>query len=227
MGVIGVTSANYLASAGHDVTAIDRQPGAALETSFANAGEISPGYASPWAAPGIPQKAVKWLFLKHAPLIIRPRADTMNARRRDLMPICRLVTPNLIELARLNGSTPAPDEEAARLQGEEPSRAIGAAVLVKGGHARDDRAVDILLRPDRPARRFAATRLPGDMRGTGCMLSSAIAASLALGASLEESVRRAKRYVFDALAGRRDRRNTGHRLRVRPPRPVDKYSAWV
>lgn len=74
-GVIGVTSAYYLARAGHEVTVVDRQQGAALETSFANAGEISPGYASPWAAPGIPQKAVKWLFMKHAPLIIRPMAD--------------------------------------------------------------------------------------------------------------------------------------------------------
>ena len=58
-GVIGVTSAYYLAKAGHQVTVIDRQSGPALETSFANAGEISPGYASPWAAPGIPQKARK------------------------------------------------------------------------------------------------------------------------------------------------------------------------
>ncbi|MFT2215625.1 D-amino acid dehydrogenase [Rhizobium giardinii] len=74
-GVIGVTTAYYLAQSGHDVTVLDRQSGPALETSFANAGEISPGYASPWAAPGIPQKAVKWLFMKHAPLIIRPRAD--------------------------------------------------------------------------------------------------------------------------------------------------------
>jgi D-amino-acid dehydrogenase len=51
---------------------IDRQPGPALETSFANAGQISPGYASPWAAPGIPLKAFKWLFQRHAPLAIRP-----------------------------------------------------------------------------------------------------------------------------------------------------------
>jgi D-amino-acid dehydrogenase len=74
-GVIGVTSAWYLAKAGHEVTVIDRQPGPSLETSFANAGEISPGYSSPWAAPGIPMKAVKWLFMKHAPLIIQPRPD--------------------------------------------------------------------------------------------------------------------------------------------------------
>lgn len=74
-GVIGVTSAYYLAKAGHEVTVLDRQPGPALETSFANAGEISPGYSSPWAAPGIPQKAVKWVFMKYAPLIIQPMLD--------------------------------------------------------------------------------------------------------------------------------------------------------
>ncbi len=74
-GVIGVTSAWYLAKAGHQVTVIDRQPGPSLETSFANAGEISPGYSSPWAAPGIPAKAIKWMFMKHAPLIIQPRPD--------------------------------------------------------------------------------------------------------------------------------------------------------
>lgn len=74
-GVIGVTTAWYLAKAGHEVTVVDRQDGPALETSFANAGEISPGYASPWAAPGIPMKAAKWLFMRHAPLIISPKPE--------------------------------------------------------------------------------------------------------------------------------------------------------
>ncbi|MFD2250678.1 D-amino-acid dehydrogenase [Pseudochelatococcus lubricantis] len=74
-GVVGVTSAWYLAKAGCDVTVIDRQQGPALETSFANAGQISPGYASPWASPEIPLKAFKWLFMEHSPLILRPRAD--------------------------------------------------------------------------------------------------------------------------------------------------------
>ena len=67
--------AYYLAKAGHEVTVIDRQPGPALETSFANAGEVSPGYSSPWAAPGIPLKAMKWLLMRHAPLIVRPAID--------------------------------------------------------------------------------------------------------------------------------------------------------
>lgn len=74
-GVIGVTTAYYLALAGHEVLVLDRQPGPALETSFANAGEISPGYASPWAAPDIPRKALKWLFMRFSPLILRPKAD--------------------------------------------------------------------------------------------------------------------------------------------------------
>ncbi|MCR6661519.1 MAG: D-amino acid dehydrogenase [Asticcacaulis sp.] len=79
-GVIGVTTAWYLAKAGHEVTVLDRQSGAALETSFANAGEVSPGYSSPWAAPGIPQKALKWLFMEHAPLIVRPTIDPATVR---------------------------------------------------------------------------------------------------------------------------------------------------
>ena len=77
-GVIGVTSAYYLAKAGHEVTVIDRQPGPALETSFANAGQISPGYASPWAAPGIPLKAMKWMLQRHAPLSITPDGTTFQ-----------------------------------------------------------------------------------------------------------------------------------------------------
>jgi D-amino-acid dehydrogenase len=74
-GVIGVASAYYLAKVGHDVTVVDRQPGPGLETSFANAGEISPGYASPWAGPGIPVKAIKWLLMRDGPLVIRPLID--------------------------------------------------------------------------------------------------------------------------------------------------------
>ncbi|MCW2249351.1 D-amino-acid dehydrogenase [Azospirillum fermentarium] len=74
-GVIGVTTAYYLAKDGHAVTVIDRQPGAALETSYANAGEVSPGYSAPWAGPGVPLKAIKWLLMKHSPLVIRPRMD--------------------------------------------------------------------------------------------------------------------------------------------------------
>ncbi|HTI00783.1 MAG TPA: D-amino acid dehydrogenase [Acidisoma sp.] len=74
-GVVGVTTAYQLAKAGHAVTVVDRQSGPALETSFGNAGEVSFGYCGPWAAPGVPQKALKWLFMEHAPLILRPKPD--------------------------------------------------------------------------------------------------------------------------------------------------------
>lgn len=74
-GVIGVTSAYYLAREGHEVVVIDRQPEPALENSFANAGEVSPGYSAPWAAPGIPLKAIKWMLMKHSPLVIRSQLD--------------------------------------------------------------------------------------------------------------------------------------------------------
>lgn len=69
-GVIGVASAYYLAQQGAEVTVLDRQSGPAEETRFGNAGQISPGYSTPWAAPGIPFKAVKWMFQHHAPLAI-------------------------------------------------------------------------------------------------------------------------------------------------------------
>ncbi|MEE4462265.1 D-amino acid dehydrogenase, partial [Azotobacter chroococcum] len=74
-GVIGTTTAYYLARAGFEVTVVDRAEGPAMETSFANAGQVSPGYASPWAAPGVPLKALKWLLERHAPLAIKPTAD--------------------------------------------------------------------------------------------------------------------------------------------------------
>jgi D-amino-acid dehydrogenase len=69
-GVVGVTSAYYLARQGHEVTVVDRQPAAGMETSFANAGQVSPGYSAPWAAPGIPIKAMKWLLMRHRPLVL-------------------------------------------------------------------------------------------------------------------------------------------------------------
>jgi len=79
-GVIGRTSAWHLRQAGFEVTVVDRQPAPALETSFANAGQLSFGYTSPWAAPGVPLKAVKWLFEEHAPLAIRPTGDLNQYR---------------------------------------------------------------------------------------------------------------------------------------------------
>jgi D-amino-acid dehydrogenase len=74
-GVIGTTAAYELAGDGHQVTLIERQGGPALETSFANAGEVSPGYSAPWAGPGVPLKAIRWLLMHHRPLVLRPHFD--------------------------------------------------------------------------------------------------------------------------------------------------------
>ena len=74
-GVVGVASAWYLARAGHEVTVLDRRPAPGMETSFANAGQVSPGYSAPWARPGIPVKALRWLMMRHRSMVLWPRLD--------------------------------------------------------------------------------------------------------------------------------------------------------
>src|SRR5258706_2615918 len=75
-GVIGTTSAWYLARAGHEVTVVDRQSDVALETSFANGGQISVSHTEPWANPTAPLTILRWLGREDAPLLFRPRADS-------------------------------------------------------------------------------------------------------------------------------------------------------
>lgn len=77
-GVVGTATAWYLSKAGHQVTVIDRQPGAGLETSFANGGQISVSHAEPWANPRTPEKMMKWLAREDAPLLFRLRADLLQ-----------------------------------------------------------------------------------------------------------------------------------------------------
>ena len=79
-GIIGTASAWFLQKAGHEVIVIDRQPGPALETSFANGGQISVSHAEPWANPAAPLKILKWLGQEDAPLLFRPRADWLQWR---------------------------------------------------------------------------------------------------------------------------------------------------
>jgi D-amino-acid dehydrogenase len=79
-GVIGVTAAWYLRQAGHDVQVIDRREGPGLETSFANGGQVSADHAAPWAKPGVPLQAMKWLLQEDAPLLFRLRADPAQWR---------------------------------------------------------------------------------------------------------------------------------------------------
>jgi len=126
--------------------------------------------------------------------------EAVGILRQILMPLCRLVTPNLPELALMAGAPPAQDEKEALRQGAVLLDAGAAALLIKGGHAAGDHSIDLLLEKGQPVHRFGAPRLPAEMRGTGCMLASAIAAGLASGAPLGRSVAKAKRFVFDKLA---------------------------
>ena len=74
-GIIGISTAWHLLKRGHQVTVVDRQPDAALETSFANAAQISVSYCEPWANRDAPLKALKWMFSQDAPLLFRPQLD--------------------------------------------------------------------------------------------------------------------------------------------------------
>ena len=80
-GIIGIHTAWYLLDQGHDVVVVDRQPDAALETSFANGAQISVCFCEPWANAGAPFKVAKWLLRDDAPLLFRPRLDPAQ---RDL-----------------------------------------------------------------------------------------------------------------------------------------------
>ena len=127
--------------------------------------------------------------------------DGQESLRRDLLPLARVVTPNLPEaelLAAMTIASPVAMRAAARA-----IRKLGArAVIIKGGHSRDDRAVDLLF----DGRRFielSSPRLPGGgAHGTGCAFAAAIAANLAKGADLETAARRAKQFVTQALRAR-------------------------
>ena len=79
-GIIGISTAWHLLERGHDVTVVDRQPDAALETSFANAAQISVSYCEPWANRHAPAKLLKWMFRNDAPLLFRPQLDWQQWR---------------------------------------------------------------------------------------------------------------------------------------------------
>ncbi len=126
-------------------------------------------------------------------------ADAVEALKQELLPLAMVATPNLEEVRVLTGQFPgsvAEMEEAARMLGQLGPR----AVLVKGGHL-DDRneSVDVLW-DGKGMTRFSSPRLDAKhTHGTGCTLSAAIAANLALGRTLQDSVREAKSYLFSAL----------------------------
>lgn len=130
--------------------------------------------------------------------------DAVEVLKRRLMPFCTLVTPNLPELALLNGEAVATDEAGIVRQAHTLFETGVPALLVKGGHAAGEHSIDRLLRAGKAPVRFEAPRLDARLRGTGCMLASATAAGLALGGDLEAAIGKAKGYVFEKL--RRARR---------------------
>jgi hydroxymethylpyrimidine/phosphomethylpyrimidine kinase len=125
--------------------------------------------------------------------------DAIETLRTMLLPRATLITPNLPEAAKLLGQDEAKDEGEMRVQAEALRRLGAQAVLIKGGHAEGPEAVDLLVDGEGKLRLAAPRTETKNTHGTGCTLSSAIAAELAKGASLREAVTSAKAYVTAAL----------------------------
>jgi hydroxymethylpyrimidine/phosphomethylpyrimidine kinase len=146
--------------------------------------------------------------------------EAIDVLRRVLIPRALVLTPNLPEAAVLLDAPPAQNETDMREQAERLLGLGPKAVLIKGGHADGPESVDLLVEPTAVVR-LAAERIPtGNTHGTGCTLSSAIAAGLAKGLDLAEAVRQAKAYVTAAIAASdRLRVGSGHG-------PVHHFHAW-
>lgn len=129
-GIIGTTSAWYLAQAGHEVLVVDRQPEPALETSFANGGQISVSHAQPWANPGAPMKILKWLGREDAPLLFRPSTDPaqwlwgMRFLLECLPGRTRRNTANALALARYSAQLLGELRAATGMAYDEQTRGI-------------------------------------------------------------------------------------------------------
>ncbi|MGR7997235.1 D-amino acid dehydrogenase [Xanthobacter sp. ZOL 2024] len=201
-GVVGVASAYYLAKAGHQVTVLDRQPGAGLETSFANAGQVSPGYSAPWAGPGIPLKAVKWLMMHHRPLVVWPSLDpklyfwlasmlancTEEAYRRNKARMVRLAEFSRDALKALRAETGITYDDRAKgtlqlFRTQKQLDHVGADTVVLDAHAVAyevlDRAGCIAAEPAlaRVKEKFVGgLRLPGDETGDAHLFTQRLAA---------------------------------------------------
>jgi hydroxymethylpyrimidine/phosphomethylpyrimidine kinase len=146
--------------------------------------------------------------------------DAVEALRRVLIPLAEIVTPNLPEAAALLDEPVAIDEETMLAQGKRILAMGPRAVLIKGGHAEGEESVDLLIEPT-SVHRFTAPRIrTKNTHGTGCTLSSAIAAGLAKGLSLHPAVEAAKTYVSAAIGASREL-EIGHGAG-----PVHHFYAW-
>jgi hydroxymethylpyrimidine/phosphomethylpyrimidine kinase len=149
--------------------------------------------------------------------LLPPRA--LNVLRRVLLPCATLITPNLPEAADLLDCPPAVNETEMRDQAVRLLALGTKAVLIKGGHARGPESADLLVDATHMVR-FAAARIKTEnTHGTGCTLSSAIAAGLAKGRNLHDAVREAKDYVTSAIAA-------ADRLQIGSHGPVHHFHKW-
>jgi hydroxymethylpyrimidine/phosphomethylpyrimidine kinase len=160
-------------------------------------------------------RAVAGAIKRHklGPLVVDPvmvatsgdallKEDAVAALREELVPLADLLTPNLPEAARLLGAPVAADEVAMARQAEALLKLGCKAVVLKGGHGTGSEAVDILFAADGSRLRLALPRIATrNTHGTGCAFSAAVAAHLALGATLPDAIAVAKRYVQAALQG--------------------------
>lgn len=173
------------------------------------------------ATPDVIEAVAAGLAHWHAPAIVLDpvmvaqsgdpllREDAVETLRRVLMPMAAVITPNLPEAARLLGQPTATSESEMRTQGEQLLRHGARAVLMKGGHGEGPEAIDLLL-DGRDVHRFAAARIATkNTHGTGCTLSSAIAAHLARGHDLVDAVARSKIWLTAAIRAA-DRLAIGH-----------------
>jgi D-amino-acid dehydrogenase len=199
-GVIGTTHGVLPGPRRPRGEVIERQPGPGLETSYANAGEVSPGYSAPWAGPGVPLKAVKWLLMHHSPLVIKPMLDwamwrwglamlrnctearyRINKGRmvrlaeysRDCMKRCA-PTPASLRRAHAGHAATVSHPEAARRHGQghrDPQR-IRRALRTAGPR----RLPAIRAGAGRVSDKFVgALRLPGDETGDCFKFTNALA----------------------------------------------------
>jgi len=146
--------------------------------------------------------------------------DAFDALKHFLMPRALVITPNLPEAALLLDAPLAQDESEMRKQAEQLIKLGAKAALIKGGHGEGTEAVDLLVEPDSVTRLATARIAAADLHGTGCALSSAVAAFLAKGLHLADAARAAKAYVSAAIA-------TAARVKVGNGRgPVHHFHAW-
>ncbi len=170
----------------------------------------APGGATPHPRPLSRKGRGERRFVVYDPVMAASSGDALvgprftEALKARLLPLVDCLTPNLSEAAALLGAPQATSEAEMIGQGEALLALGPRAVLMKGGHLEGGEAVDLLITSD-AVRRFAAPRLDSrNLHGTGCTLSSAIAAHMVLGATLEEAVAAAKDFVRAAIKAGRD-----------------------